>query len=125
MHAGDERIAAFDAVREAVLDQEFECAINRDRRMPRAALRSAINFLIGAMSLWLDSRLPSTCRARRRQLLRALVAKHLGMFSARRCSGRDRDRAGEGGVASCVCLSPRFTAASVHPRKYPPFAMQQ
>ena len=35
MHAGDEGIAAFDAMRESVLDQEIERAIDRDRRMPR------------------------------------------------------------------------------------------
>ena len=34
VHAGDERVAAFDAMDEPVLAQEIERAIDRDRRRP-------------------------------------------------------------------------------------------
>ena len=45
VHAGDESVAAFDAVDEPVLAQEIERAINRDRRrtVSSAAKRSMIS----------------------------------------------------------------------------------
>jgi len=36
MHAGNERVAALDAMDEIILSQEVECAVDRDRRQPAA-----------------------------------------------------------------------------------------
>ena len=48
MRAGEIRVAAFDAVNEAVLHQEIQRAVNRDRRRPRHRFRQFVDHLIGA-----------------------------------------------------------------------------
>src|SRR5439155_19812797 len=48
VHAGDEGVAALDAVHETVGAQEFEGAIDGDRRRPRAARRDPVHDLVGA-----------------------------------------------------------------------------
>ena len=50
MHAGNERVAALDAMDEVILPQEVECAIDRDRRQP-AAMCQSLDDLIGAKRL--------------------------------------------------------------------------
>src|SRR5271170_469041 len=50
VHAGDEGIAALDAVDEAVVAQEIERAIDRDRRRAGVA-RQVIDDLVGAERL--------------------------------------------------------------------------
>ena len=51
LHAGDEGVAAFDAVHEPLLAQKIERAIDGDRRRPRAAHRQPVDQLIGAERL--------------------------------------------------------------------------
>src|SRR5262245_58220978 len=51
VHAGDERVAAFDAMHEAVLAQEFERAIGGDRRRARPFECQPVNDLVGAERL--------------------------------------------------------------------------
>jgi hypothetical protein len=46
VHAGDEGVAAFDAVSQTVVAQKFERSINRDRRWPRLLLH-AVNDFVG------------------------------------------------------------------------------
>src|SRR5665213_2495392 len=48
LHAGDERVAAFDAVGQALLAQEIERAVDRNRGRARAAHRQPVDQLIGA-----------------------------------------------------------------------------
>src|SRR5580698_3958145 len=48
MGAGEKRVAAFDAMDEAVLHQEIERTIDRDRRRPRRGFRQFLNDFIGA-----------------------------------------------------------------------------
>ena len=48
MRAGEESIAALDPVDEAVLHQEIERAVDRDRRRPRHRLGEFVDHLIGA-----------------------------------------------------------------------------
>ena len=62
VHAGDKRIAAFDAVHEALFAQEIERAIDRDRRRSRPARRQPVDQLIGAEWRWLASSASSTLR---------------------------------------------------------------
>src|SRR5258708_3229907 len=48
MRAGQKRVAAFDAVHEAVFHQEIQRAIDRDRRRPRHRFGEFVDHLIGA-----------------------------------------------------------------------------
>jgi hypothetical protein len=48
MRAGEERIAAFDTVDQAVLHQKIESAVDRDRRRPRHRFGEFVDHLIGA-----------------------------------------------------------------------------
>ena len=50
MHAGDERVAALDAVDETILAQEVEGAVDCDRRQP-AMMRQSLDDFIGAKRL--------------------------------------------------------------------------
>ena len=48
VHAGEKCIAAFDAVDEALLTQEVEGAVNRDRRRSSAVHRQTVDQFVGA-----------------------------------------------------------------------------
>ena len=48
MRAGEEGVAAFDPVDEAVFHQEIERAVDRDRRRPRHRFGEFVDHLIGA-----------------------------------------------------------------------------
>src|SRR6185437_2432512 len=51
LHAGDECVAAFDAMDQALFAQEFERAVNGDRRRARAAHCQPVDQFIGAERL--------------------------------------------------------------------------
>src|SRR5215831_7819796 len=51
VHAGDECVAALDAVHEAVLAQELEHAVGGNRRQPRPLEREPVDDLVGAQRL--------------------------------------------------------------------------
>ena len=45
VHAGDEGVAAFDAVNESIVAEKFECPINRDWCRTRLLLQPIDNFI--------------------------------------------------------------------------------
>src|SRR6516162_3225794 len=51
VHAGDERVAALDAMHKAVLTQELERPIGGDRRRPQSSGRQTVDDLVGAERL--------------------------------------------------------------------------
>ena len=62
VRAGEERIAALDAMHEAIRHQEIERAIDRDRRRPRTAGGGRIDDFVGAQRLVAAARTSSTLR---------------------------------------------------------------
>src|ERR1700686_619431 len=70
VHAGDEGIAALDAVDEAVVAQKIERAVNRNRRRARIA-RQVIDDFVGAERLVTGEQRFEHLSADRRQPLRA------------------------------------------------------
>ena len=94
LHAGDERVAAFDAVDQALLAQEIERAIDGDRRRARSPHRQPVDQLVGAERLVARQQRLQHAAADRRQALGARGADRLGMRDGRRWrSARGRDRA--------------------------------
>ena len=77
--AGDEGVAALDAVDQAVVAQEVERAVDGDRRGPAAGRRGAVDDLVGAERLVAFEQDFEHLAAQRRQPLRALRAQRLGM----------------------------------------------
>src|SRR5215510_12598599 len=77
--AGQEGIAAFDAVDQPVLDQEIERAIDRDRRRPRPLAGHALHDLVGAERAVAFGQRLQHLAAERREPLAAGGAQRLGM----------------------------------------------
>ena len=77
--AGDERVAAFDAVRKSLLAQEIQRAIDRDRRRPGATHRKFIDEFIGAERGVAREQRFKHAAARRRQPFLARRTDRLGM----------------------------------------------
>ena len=79
LHAGDEGVAAFDAVDQPLLAQEIERAVDGDRRRPRAAQRQPVDQLIGAERLVARQQRLQHAAADRRQAPRTRGADRLGV----------------------------------------------
>ena len=79
MRAGEIRVAAFDAMDEAVLHQEIERAIHRDRRRPRHRFGEFVDHLIGAERTVAGQQRLQHLAADRREFLRPLLADPFGM----------------------------------------------
>jgi hypothetical protein len=77
--AGDEGVAALDAVHEAVVAQEVERAVDGDRRRARAGRGGAVHDLVGAERLVALEQDLQHLAAQRRQPLRAPGAQRLGV----------------------------------------------
>src|SRR6185437_14355176 len=79
VHAGDEGVAALDAVHEALLAQEVERAVDRDRRRPAAVVGEAVDQVVGAERLVTGEQRLQHRPADRRQALVARLAERLGV----------------------------------------------
>ncbi len=80
--AGDEGVAALDAMDEAVLAQKIERTVDRDRRGPCAGGRRAVDDLVGAERLVALEQNLQHLATDRRQPLRALRAQRSACVSA-------------------------------------------
>jgi hypothetical protein len=78
VHAGDERIAALDAMDEAVLAQKLERAIGGNRRRPRALQREPLDDLVGAQRLVTSQQRGQHLAADGGETLATLRAQRLG-----------------------------------------------
>src|SRR5215468_9887821 len=76
--AGDERIAALDAVHEAVLAQELERAVSGDRRQAWSLEREPVDDLVGAQRLVAAQQRGEHLAPDRGEALSALRARRLG-----------------------------------------------
>ena len=79
MRAGDEGVAAFDAMHQPLLAQEIERAIDGDRRRPRALLGQPVDQLIGAERRMAGQQRFQHPAADRRQLFLVRGAGRLGV----------------------------------------------
>ena len=79
MRAGQKRVAAFDAVDEAVFHQEIQRAVDRDRRRPRHRLGEFVDHLIGAERTVAGQQRLQHLTPDRGEFLRPLGADLLGM----------------------------------------------
>jgi hypothetical protein len=77
--AGDERVAALDAVNKSVLHQEVERAIDRDRRRTRAGFAREFDDLVGAERFVTGEQRLQHLAADRRQSLGTRFAECLCM----------------------------------------------
>jgi hypothetical protein len=78
VHAGNESVAAFDAVSQTVVTQKFERSINRDRRRPRLLLH-AVNDFIGTQRAMAAQQNFKHLAPHRGESLRARGALRFGM----------------------------------------------
>ncbi len=79
VHAGDEGIAAFDAMDQALLAQEIECAVDSNWRRPRRAASQPVDQLISAKRLMACQQGFQHSPAHRRQTLIARSADRFGV----------------------------------------------
>src|SRR5262249_8210286 len=77
VRAGEKRVAALDPVREAVVEQERERAIDRDRRRPRGLAPHLVHDLVSPEPLVARGKPPEHLPAQRRQPLRPRRAQRL------------------------------------------------
>jgi hypothetical protein len=80
MSAGEKRVAAFDAMDEAVGDQKIERAIYRDRGRARHRFGEFVDHFIGAERTMAGQQCLQHLTADRRQFLRPPATNLLGMF---------------------------------------------